>query len=422
MARSQHELEEAWKELLAGKMTAMHKARMGLRSIPSAPRCKLCLAPFGKPGGAFFRLVGRGRWEGNPALCRICIAKLAKIPGGAEVEVSVLFADVRGSTGVAERMSPADFRGLLNRFYQAAAQSVDKELGVVDKFLGDGVLALFIPGFGGPDHAHQAIQAGTEILRVTGNASGNEHPWLPIGAGIHTGIAFVGCQLHHLGYSISGVMHVVTEDGQAIDIPPASVYEIPPGHDAWVVGDQPWVTVEWTSARTFGLVPDGPGEGVLVTVLFTDIVDSTATLQRMGDTAWRDLLIIHNTRLRDQLNTFRGREVKTTGDGFLAVFDSATRAVRCGAAMARSAHTIGLPIRVGLHTGEVEFVGNDARGLAVHAAARVMSVGGPDEVLVSSTTYDLLEGSGLQLEEAGIHEMKGLPGARRVFRLAPAAP
>ena len=228
------------------------------------------------------------------------------------------------------------------------------------------------------------------------------------------------CQLHHLGYSVSGVMHVIMEDGQAIDIPPASVYEIPPGHDAWVVGDEPWVTVEWTSARTFGLVPEGPGQGVLVTVLFTDIVDSTATLQRMGDTAWRDLLLIHNTRLREQLNIFRGREVKTTGDGFLAVFDGASRAVRCGAAMALTARKMGLPIRVGVHTGEVEFIGNDARGLAVHAAARVMSVGGPDEVLVSSTTYDLLEGSGLNLVEAGTHEMNGLSGARNVFRLVPA--
>ena len=229
------------------------------------------------------------------------------------------------------------------------------------------------------------------------------------------------CQLHHLGYSISGVMHVVSEDGQAIDIPPGSVYEIPPGHDAWVVGDEPWVTVEWTSARTFGLVPEGFGEGVVMTVLFTDIVGSTATLQMMGNTAWRDLLFAHNTRLRDQLNIFRGREVKTTGDGFLAVFDSATRAVRCGAAMARAARGMDLPIRVGIHTGEVEMVGNDARGLAVHAAARVMAVAGPDEVLVSSTTYDLLEGSGLNLEEAGTHEMKGLPGVRRVFRLVVAA-
>jgi class 3 adenylate cyclase len=225
------------------------------------------------------------------------------------------------------------------------------------------------------------------------------------------------CQLHHLGYSVSGTMHVVLDSGETLDIPPASVFEIPPGHDAWVVGNEPWVTVEWTSARTFGIAADGPGEGVLVTVLFTDIVDSTATLQRIGDAAWRDLLVIHNVRLRDQLNTFRGREVTTTGDGFLAVFDSATRAVRCAAAMIRSVREIELPIRVGVHTGEVEFIGSDVRGLAVHAAARVMSIAGPDEVCVSSTTSELLEGSGLTLELAGTHEMKGLPGSRKVFRL-----
>jgi class 3 adenylate cyclase len=227
------------------------------------------------------------------------------------------------------------------------------------------------------------------------------------------------CQLHHLGYSVSGTMHVVLDDGEALDIPPGSVFEIPPGHDAWVVGDEPWVTVEWTSGRTFGLAADGPGEGVLVTVVFTDIVDSTARLQSMGDAAWRDLLVTHNLRLRDQLNNYRGREVTTTGDGFLAVFDSATRAVRCAAAMSRSMREIELPIRVGVHTGEVEFIGDDARGLAVHAAARVMAIAGPDEVCVSSTTSDLLEGSGLTLEFAGTHEMKGLPGSRKVFRLVP---
>jgi class 3 adenylate cyclase len=229
------------------------------------------------------------------------------------------------------------------------------------------------------------------------------------------------CQLHHLGYSVSGTMHVILDAGEEIDIPPESVFEIPPGHDAWVVGNEPWVTVEWTSARTFGLAADGPGEGVVVTVVFTDIVDSTATLQRIGDAAWRDLLVIHNLRLRDQLNTFRGREVTTTGDGFLAVFDSATRAVRCAAAMTRSMREIELSIRVGVHTGEVEFIGGDVRGLAVHAAARVMSIAGPDEVCVSSTTSDLLEGSGLTLEFAGTHQLKGLAGSRKVFRLVASA-
>ena len=227
------------------------------------------------------------------------------------------------------------------------------------------------------------------------------------------------CQLHHLGYAISGLMHVVTNDGQELDILPESVYEIPSGHDAWVVGDEPWVTVEWTSARTFGVPSEGPGERVLATVLFTDIVDSTATMQRIGDSAWRDVLSTHNRLLRDELNVFRGRELATTGDGFLAVFDSATRAARCGVAMARAAGRAGLAIRVGVHTGEVELVGDDVRGIAVHVAARVLGLAGPDEVWLTTTTAELVEGSGLRLEDAGTHELKGLSGARQLWRVLP---
>jgi class 3 adenylate cyclase len=226
------------------------------------------------------------------------------------------------------------------------------------------------------------------------------------------------CQVHHLGHAVSGVLHVRMDDGEALDIPPDSIYEIPPGHDAWVVGEEPWLTVEWTSAHIVGIGPEGPGERVLATVLFTDIVDSTATLQRIGDRAWQELLRHHNARLRDDLNSFRGREVKTTGDGILAVFDGATKAVRCAAAMTRSAHDLGLAIRVGIHTGEVEFVGSDVRGVAVHAAARVMALAGPDEVFVTSTTSELLDGSEVVLEEAGTYELKGLSGRRLVFRLA----
>lgn len=226
------------------------------------------------------------------------------------------------------------------------------------------------------------------------------------------------CQLHHIGYSISGSMHIVMDDGLALDIPPGSAFDIPAGHDAWVVGGEPWVTVVWTSLRTYGLAPDGPTERVLATVLFTDIVDSTAILERLGDAAWRDLLATHNSRLRETLNLFRGREVKTTGDGFLAVFDSPSRAVQSAQCMSQVAHAMGLPIRIGLHTGEVEFIGGDVRGVAVHAAARVMSIAGPDEVLVSSTTHELLEGSGLLVEDAGMFELKGLTGQRHVFRVS----
>jgi class 3 adenylate cyclase len=156
---------------------------------------------------------------------------------------------------------------------------------------------------------------------------------------------------------------------------------------------------------------------VLATVLFTDIVDSTATLARIGDERWRELLNDHNRRVRDQLNQFRGREVDTTGDGFLAVFDSASRAVRCGLALIGAARDMGIAIRVGVHTGEVEFVGDNVRGVAVHAAARVLSRAGADEVFVSSTTRDLLEGSSLTFEDAGPHDLKGLSGARTLYRV-----
>lgn len=225
------------------------------------------------------------------------------------------------------------------------------------------------------------------------------------------------CEVHHLGYSLSGSLHVEMDDGRAVDVPPGSIYEIPAGHDAWVVGDEPWVTVEWTSARIVGVAPEGPSQRVLATILFTDIVDSTVTLERVGDSAWRDMLIAHNTRLRDQLNRFRGREVTTTGDGFLAVFDSPTGAVRCALAMVEAARAMGLPIRAGVHTGEVEFVGTDVRGIAVHAAARVMALAGADEVVISSTTNDLLDASTLRTESAGSHQLKGLTGLREVFRV-----
>ena len=226
------------------------------------------------------------------------------------------------------------------------------------------------------------------------------------------------CENHHLGYALSGRLAVVTEDGDQLEIGGGSVYEIPPRHDAWVVGNEPFETVEWSSARVVGVGPDSPGARVLATVLFTDIVDSTATLERVGDRTWREMLLAHNARMRDTVNAFRGQEIATTGDGFLVVFDSATRAVRCGLAMTRAAESVGLRIRVGIHTGEVEFVGDDVRGVAVHAAARVLSIAGAGEVAASATTRDLAEGSGLTFEDAGRHALKGLSGERQLFRVA----
>jgi class 3 adenylate cyclase len=159
------------------------------------------------------------------------------------------------------------------------------------------------------------------------------------------------------------------------------------------------------------------GESVLATIVFSDICDSTATLERVGDTEWTRLVREHNERIRTVIDRFRGRELATLGDGFLALFDGAAKAVRAAAAMNPAVADLGIRVRAGIHTGEVAVVGGQARGVAVHAAARVAALAGPGEVLASGTTHDLLDGSGLSFESRGTHELRGLSGARPIFAL-----
>ena len=230
-------------------------------------------------------------------------------------------------------------------------------------------------------------------------------------------VATPSCAVSHVSFAIRGRLHVVMDDGTEMDIDGGDVHEIPPGHDAWVVGDEPYVAIEWANSARYGESPDDAGERILATILLTDLVDSTAHLGRVGDAAWRTLIVEHNARLRRQLDIHRGREVTTTGDGFLAIFDSPARAVRCAAAMGPAVEDLGLRVRAGAHTGEVAIVAGSPRGLAVHAAARIAALAGPGEVLVSATTRDLLEGSDLEFEDRGLHELKGIAGARRVFAL-----
>lgn len=225
------------------------------------------------------------------------------------------------------------------------------------------------------------------------------------------------CEYRHLGYTISGRLGVLMDDGSELVIGPGDAYEIPPGHIAWVIGDEPWDAVEFAAAHTFGLSPEELGERVVSTVLFTDIVASTEVARRLGDHAWAALVREHNARIRAAIDRFRGREIDAAGDGFLALFDGAARAVQAAAIMDPSVSDLGLRIRVGIHTSEIEIVGGKARGIGVHAAARVAALAGPGEVLVSGTTRDLLDGSGLELEARGEHELKGLSGARPIFAL-----
>ncbi len=157
---------------------------------------------------------------------------------------------------------------------------------------------------------------------------------------------------------------------------------------------------------------------VLATVMFTDIVGSTEHASRLGDGRWRDLLSEHHNIVRSELERWRGTEVKTIGDGFLATFDGPARAARCAAAVVEEVDRLGIQVRAGLHTGECELVGNDVAGLAVHIGARVMAAADPGEVLASSTVRDLVVGSGLQFEDRGAHALKGVPDEWHLYALS----
>ena len=160
--------------------------------LPTDPRCGICYYPFGGIGGTLVRtLMGLEASRMNPHLCNVCERAASKYRGGAEIELSMLFADVRGSTGLAESMSPAEFSHLIDRFYKATTKVLFRRNALLEKLIGDEVTAFFVPGIAGASHARVALEAGEEILRVTGHGNPGG-PWIPVGVGIHTGVAFVG--------------------------------------------------------------------------------------------------------------------------------------------------------------------------------------------------------------------------------------
>ncbi len=185
-------VNDKWRALLTGTDPGMPALRRRHRMLPSDPRCKTCNAPFAGIGGWWMRRTGRGRWEKNPTFCRSCYQVFSAFGvGGAEVELSLLFADVRGSTTLAESMSPSSFGALMNQFYEAAAETLIDHDAVLDKFVGDEAIGLFIPGMTGADHARLAVQAARQLLARTARR-GPDGQELPLGVGVHTGIAYVG--------------------------------------------------------------------------------------------------------------------------------------------------------------------------------------------------------------------------------------
>ncbi|MGO8920778.1 MAG: adenylate/guanylate cyclase domain-containing protein [Stellaceae bacterium] len=188
---AQGQSEEIWRAIAMGEVPRARWGRLAFKFLPSNPRCKMCNAPFRGIGAPLMRLIGKRPARQNPRFCAFCERVTREHPGGAEVEMSLLFADVRGSTALAEHSSPTEFARLMNRFYNAATRVLIDTDALIDKLVGDEVVAHYLPGFAGPAHAKQAIMAARRLLAETGHGRPGG-PWLPIGIGVHTGTAYFG--------------------------------------------------------------------------------------------------------------------------------------------------------------------------------------------------------------------------------------
>jgi class 3 adenylate cyclase/pimeloyl-ACP methyl ester carboxylesterase len=255
-------------------------------------------------------------------------------------------------------------------------------------------------------HERLAASPGTVALFTSRMAELNVRPLLPT-------IRVPTLVVHHTDDQIiPPVMGKYIADhisgAEYVELPGRNVYHfVEPWHDSFQV------IAEFLTGEQADVADDR----VLATVLFTDIVDSTRKAAEMGDRDWHALLDAHDAVVRSQLTRFRGREVSTSGDGFLAMFDGPQRAIRCAMAIRDAVRSLGIQVRAGLHTGECEVRGDDIGGIAVHIGARVSALAGPNDVLVSSTLRDLVIGSGLEFEGRGAHELKGVPGDWHLFAI-----
>jgi class 3 adenylate cyclase len=222
------------------------------------------------------------------------------------------------------------------------------------------------------------------------------------------------CEFHHAIYLLSGRMRLLMRSGEERDVLAGEVVDVRPGHDIWVLGETPAVSIDFQRGVEWTRAPS-PGDRVLATVLFTDIFESTQLAERLGDRQWKQLLAAHHDDIRELLDQHRGRLVDTAGDGILATFDAPVRAIRCAFAIGAAAKRLGVEVRAGVHTGEVEVAGDALRGVAVHLAARLMSAADPGAVVVSATTRDLTIGAGLDFTDLGTRVLKGISGEWRIF-------
>jgi class 3 adenylate cyclase len=300
-----------------------------------------------------------------------------------------------------------DYRpGVPARLEEAALALFESDWG------GDMLLDLVVPSLGADQRAREWW--GRYFRRAT--SPGAAVAQLRMNFGMDVRHVLGAVQTPTLVLHTGGNAFLPADHGRylAEHIPDASYVELVGSDDLPYLDAADGIVAETREFLTGVREPAEP-DRVLTTVLFTDIVGSTEQATALGDRGWRDVLDAHDTAVRRQLERFRGREIKTTGDGFLATFDGPARAIRCGSAIREAARGAGVDVRVGLHTGEIELRGEDIGGVAVHVAQRVCALAGTGDVLVSGAVPLLVAGSGIEFSERGTHELKGLPGAWQVF-------
>ncbi|MCI0585053.1 MAG: hypothetical protein L0227_19535 [Chloroflexi bacterium] len=277
-----------------------------------------------------------------------------------------------------------------------------KSLLAPDELIEAGLVRSALVNVGGMTVSHDIQQPGwrwsTHIKPIVGTAS---------------------CQVSHLGLVLAGRLRVVLDSGEAFELGPWDITDIPAGHDAWVVGDEPFETIAWRGARTWLEPLAAMTERVLATILMTDLVDSTGLAARLGDRAWGDRLATHDEMVRDAMVRYGGRLVKLTGDGALATFDGAGRALRCAVALRDRLGEIDLPVRGAVTTGEIELAGDDIRGIVVHEAARMLALAAPGEIVVGEMTRTLGRDAGVPVVDRGEFELRGLDGRFRLGSIPP---
>jgi pimeloyl-ACP methyl ester carboxylesterase len=294
-----------------------------------------------------------------------------------------------------------------------SAEEIASRFDEIERDWGEGaLLSLFAPS-----------QADSEPVRLAWGQFQRTGASPSMGRAVYEALCEIDCReilsaitvptliLHVTGDQVA---HVNAARYMAQRIPGAQMVEFP-GDDHILLMLEPDPIVDEIEQFLTGVRHEAHSNRVLATVMFTDIVGSTVRAAELGDHRWRDLLATHDAAVRRQLRRFEGREVKTTGDGFLATFSAPSRAIACACAVRDAVRQVGIDVRVGLHTGECEIMGDDVGGVAVHTGARVAALAGSGEVLVSSTVKDLVAGSRIEFIDRGPHELKGVPGEWRLF-------